>query len=470
MPGAPHWPGDVLAHCVVAGSVRPQPTPDPPQPTIATVNHRQQRQESRYPISLSGMTGGDVREYRQGVEHITSTMRNHRSGLHVVQIGSDATVFRRDAPSDTLERQQRYAGILGEMRPGSHLTFLVTNAPPEAEQITDGALTLIPLPSGAAGWWALTHALRKVDQQDRVSVVTSQTPFVDGWISQHFGRRRGVPTVAQIHYDIYAPEALGAGLQRAKHLAMLAACRHRLGGFAAIRVVSHEQIAGCRDWAPAARIEVIPVPITMTAGSRDSLSLRRGASPTVLFVGRLVDQKNLPRWFNVAARVAAVVPSARFILAGEGPARRSAEVLAQRIGIGSNTRFLGDVCYDDLAGLYGTGSVLLLTSDYEGFGRVIVEASMFGMPVVATDVLGPRELIEDGETGYLREPTDEAGLADAVIRLLQDQELRQQMGAKARVRSFERFDPDALARGWISLLIETAETCLERPLRSNKSL
>jgi glycosyltransferase involved in cell wall biosynthesis len=108
-------------------------------------------------------------------------------------------------------------------------------------------------------------------------------------------------------------------------------------------------------------------------------------------------------------------------------------------------RLLGAIAPEGLGEVYAAADVFLLTSDYEGFGRVVVEASRAGLPVVSTETPGPDELVEPGVNGFLAPPGDAEALADAVARLLEDDELRQRLGAHARSRMEDRFSPEALA-------------------------
>jgi glycosyltransferase involved in cell wall biosynthesis len=106
--------------------------------------------------------------------------------------------------------------------------------------------------------------------------------------------------------------------------------------------------------------------------------------------------------------------------------------------------------------LYRTSHVFALPSSAEAFGIAAVEASASGLPVVAARVGGLADIVDDGTTGYLVEPDDVDGLADALARLVGDPALRQRMGAAARARAEERFDAARNARAIVDLLLSCA--------------
>ncbi len=101
---------------------------------------------------------------------------------------------------------------------------------------------------------------------------------------------------------------------------------------------------------------------------------------------------------------------------------------------------------EDLAGLLPALDVFVSASEGEPFGRVIVEAMAAGVPVVATDSGGKREIVQDGETGLLVPQGDVGAIAEALYELRHDSEKRASMGRAARTAAFERFDVRRVAR------------------------
>lgn len=103
---------------------------------------------------------------------------------------------------------------------------------------------------------------------------------------------------------------------------------------------------------------------------------------------------------------------------------------------------------------YLQSSIYVLSSRYEGLGMVLLEAQAYGVPLVSYDCkCGPRDIIEDGKNGFLVKTGDEKALADAIIRLAKDEQLRKEMGRKAKLHS-QKFSEEAIMKKWNDLFME----------------
>jgi glycosyltransferase involved in cell wall biosynthesis len=151
----------------------------------------------------------------------------------------------------------------------------------------------------------------------------------------------------------------------------------------------------------------------------------------------LKPQKSPVDFVDVAAHVLKRNTRAHFVLAGDGELRPDVEKRIQEHGIGSHFTLLG--WQTDMPEVYRNLDVVVLTSLWEGLPCVFSEAMAGELPLVATNVDGAREAIVHGENGFLHEPHDVEGMAESVIRLLEDSELRQTMGkhGKSRVMEFD---------------------------------
>ena len=150
-------------------------------------------------------------------------------------------------------------------------------------------------------------------------------------------------------------------------------------------------------------------------------------------------QKSPEDFIEVAARVLAKTDRAHFLMAGDGELRPSIEERIRRHNIGPHVTLLGWQSEKDMPEVYRNLDVVVLTSLWEGLPCVFSEAMASGLPIVATNVDGAREAIIDGENGYLHEPHNIEGMAQSVIGLVRNSELRQAMGSrgKARVAEFD---------------------------------
>jgi glycosyltransferase involved in cell wall biosynthesis len=163
--------------------------------------------------------------------------------------------------------------------------------------------------------------------------------------------------------------------------------------------------------------------------------LEAGGPPVVLGVGRLVPQKDFATLLRAFARVRAQRP-VRLLLLGEGPERPALEALAGELGIASDVRFAGRVA--EAPAYMARASVVALSSAWEGFGRVLVEALAVGCPVVSTDCpSGPREILEGGAIGPLVPVGDAAALGTAIASLIERPPDRPLLAKRARAFSLE---------------------------------
>jgi len=162
--------------------------------------------------------------------------------------------------------------------------------------------------------------------------------------------------------------------------------------------------------------------------------------PGVLRVGMVARMnaryKNHSGFLRVAARIHQPLPEIEFLLAGDGPLRPEVEQEAQTLGLGAHVLFLGD--RRDIPSVLASMDVAVLTSDSEGLSNVILEAMAASVPVVAYDVGGNAELVNE-QRGALVAAGDETGFADAVERILVESSLRQQLGLNARKFAEETF-------------------------------
>ena len=201
-------------------------------------------------------------------------------------------------------------------------------------------------------------------------------------------------------------------------------------------LVDRERIA--RD-----KIRVVPngidlsrlPPFTLERAAARAAAGLDPARRLVAQVGRLTGQKDYPTFLRAAAMVAAELPEVDFLIVGEGEERAALEVLAGRLGIAQRLRFTGLV--HDVPALLRAVDVLALTSTYEGFPNVVVEAMASGAVAVASDVGGCRELVTSHESGILVPSRAPAATAAAILRVLREPALGRRLALAAR-RHIER--------------------------------
>ncbi|MEW6532121.1 MAG: glycosyltransferase family 4 protein [Thermodesulfobacteriota bacterium] len=172
----------------------------------------------------------------------------------------------------------------------------------------------------------------------------------------------------------------------------------------------------------------------------------------VLFVGRLVWEKDPVNLLEAFRLVAERLPEARFEIVGKGPMGIELDEGIRRYGLESSVTIVPGS--EDIRENMGRASVFTLSSADEACPNVILEAMAMGLPVVATRVGGIPELVDDGKTGILVPPRNPADLADALTSVLADPAKARQMGLMGRERVVSLFDVDSMVRKTEQVLLD----------------
>jgi len=169
-----------------------------------------------------------------------------------------------------------------------------------------------------------------------------------------------------------------------------------------------------------------------------------GRHPVLGVLARLVEDKGHTYLFQALEKVRARHPSALLLVAGLGPLESRLRAEAERRGLGAAVRFLG--FRDDPAEITALLDVAILPSvGCDASSASIKEAMAMARPVVATDVGGAREILDDGVTGLVVPPADPSALAAAILSLVEEATRAREMGARARASVTSRFGAHLLA-------------------------
>jgi glycosyltransferase involved in cell wall biosynthesis len=274
-------------------------------------------------------------------------------------------------------------------------------------------------------------------KQGNYNVVTSQDPFETGFIAWRMARRFGAGLHLQLHGDFFSSpywrKESYFNLFR-YHLA-----RFLLERANGIRVVSSRVKEHLVREFGVARDRVIKVPVYSALpelGERaGSLREKYAGNFLYLYLGRLTQEKNLGMLIRAFSQVHSKYPASRLVIAGRGPEKKRLEQLALLSEASGAIVFLDWT--DDVWDYYRSADVFVLPSNYEGWGRVAVEAAHAGVPVIMTDVGLTGEFIHDRESGLVVPVGDKDALAGAMLELRQNENLRKRLAANAQ-KALER--------------------------------
>ena len=247
----------------------------------------------------------------------------------------------------------------------------------------------------------------------------------------------------------YVYLAIGSAHPLLKHRGRRALHRHYTGRASMVVAVSRfvaSEILEMTDVGPE-RVEIIHNGRDKDAFVPASRERAEGDAARAIFVGRMEGQKR-PDWFIDAIRaVRQEGHAAEGIMVGAGPLIAELEPFARENGV----KMLGR--RDDVPDLMSSADFLIMTSrPPEGMPGVLIEAGLSGLPAIATDVPGARDVIDDGVTGLIVDTDDQEALIDAVRRMISDDEMRAKMGEAARTRCCGFFSLEASADRWEAVL------------------
>jgi len=194
------------------------------------------------------------------------------------------------------------------------------------------------------------------------------------------------------------------------------------------------------------------------AGKKEEARKKLGIGPqekVISTIGPFKPQKNLSDFIEMARLVADSAKQARFIMVGDGQQRRLLEEKTARYSLQEKVSFLG--WRDDIPEILSATDVFVMTALWEGLPRSVVEALVSGVPVVAYAVDGTREIIKDGESGFLVKPKDFASLARKVLTLLDDGKTLERMSGAAKGSVDKTFDIEYMVRQQEELYLALVE-------------
>lgn len=321
--------------------------------------------------------------------------------------------------------------------------------------------TVAPYRLGKANVLRTSSRMRKYVRRNGIRIVHS-----GGVLANAIARRasRGLPVcvVTTVQVEAGAAAADGAG-RRGVWLRRLIerSTRSRTDRFIAVsEAVARALVA---DGVPRDRVIVAHNGVRIAdvqTGARGEMppALRTGPGPLVGCVARLEPVKGADVFVRAAQVVAARRPDARFVLVGDGSQRAAIEALVSDLGMADRFALTGMLspALPVVAGL----DVVAVPSRSEGQSILAVEAMALGKPVVASDVGGLPEVVEDGVTGLLVPAGDHAALASAIVSLLDDPARAAAMGAAGLARAIDHFSLDDQLKRYLALFRElVAESC-----------
>ncbi|OXY88893.1 glycosyltransferase family 4 protein [Streptomyces diastatochromogenes] len=275
-------------------------------------------------------------------------------------------------------------------------------------------------------------------QKTSADVVIGTRPSLNLFVAAH--TRDGALRVAQEHMTHLAiPPAVRAEMARVYP---------RLDG---ITTVTDADAHSFMENTPIPGIPVVGIPNSVPEPSVEPSDCSR---KVVVSAGRMHPIKRYDLLIRAFAELAEEFPDWQLRIYGDGGEAGRLRGLVTELGLTGRVLFMGG--FSPIESEWAKGSIAAVTSSAESFGMTLVEAMRCGLPVVSTDCpVGPREILADGEDGFLVPNGEVEGIAWGLRRLMADEPLRRAMGAAA-LRNAARFDPSAVADRYLELFEDAA--------------
>ena len=296
-------------------------------------------------------------------------------------------------------------------------------------------------------WRALTRALDALPASE-FDLVHIHTPFLAHYAGVRFARRANIACIATYHtfFEEYLHHYVPLLPRRLSRLLARSFTRSQCAAVQALIAPSEPMRAVLTGYGVSTPIHVLPTGLAadrFRAGDGRAFRARAGIDaqrPLVTYIGRVAHEKNIGFLVEVFRRVLASVPEALLVIAGEGPAREALRQQVAHLGLEGHVHFAGYLERDSaLLDCYAAADVFVFASRTETQGLVLLEAMAQGVPVVSTAELGTRSILVPG-SGALVVPEQQQEFAAAVVRVLSDAGVREELAARGR----------AYARNWSS--------------------
>jgi glycosyltransferase involved in cell wall biosynthesis len=294
--------------------------------------------------------------------------------------------------------------------------------------------------------------LYRIIRRERFAIVHTHTPK-PGLLGQLAARMAGVPVIINTLHGFYFHDNMSPRQRRfyiaLEHIAarcsdiILSQNREDIQTAIRERICPPEKIKHLGNGIDLTRF----VPEHISGAERSALRAELGIpddAPVVGFVGRLAARrKGFLDFLAAGQRIARRLPQVRFLIVGSADLGKPDAVhpdVAQEYGIKDQCHFVGWRPNAELPRFYALMDVLTLPSLFEGVPRTLIEGSTMGVPLVATDVKGNREVVDHGQNGFLVPLGDVTALSSAILTILANEKIAQAMRAKGRHIAHKRFD------------------------------
>ncbi len=347
--------------------------------------------------------------------------------MNVLTIGTDRNLFIEG--STARARIAQYGSIVDEYH---IIVFSLSSHALTATKIADNVWVY---PTNSASKFLYMRDARRVAKTlGNVDLVSAQDPFECGLAASWIAQDKKARLQVQLHTDPFSASFKQESLLNRIRLII---ARRVIPKADCIRVVSQRAKRGLQAAGIALKAEPSVLPIFVDVldivHAQPTFSLHEKYSQFnfwVLMVSRLTKEKRIDRALDAMTLLAKQYPKLGLVIVGDGPLRQKLAAQAEHNGIKDHVIFEG--WQHDLVSYYKTASCYLLTSDYEGYGRTLIEAAASGLPIVTTDVGIVDEYFADNDSALIVRERDVTAIAQRISTLIEDNNTRVRLSYTAK--------------------------------------
>lgn len=341
--------------------------------------------------------------------------------MKILNISLDASILKEG--SRARKRHLGYARLLGEL----HILVLY----PGKEQVVGNNIWIYSVCGNKfSRFLAAYQKAKRIIRNRQIDFISSQDPFFAGLIGWLLKKKFGLPLQIQVHTDFLSQYFWEESWMNRIRVSL---ARFLIRGADKIRVVS-ERIKRSLIRIGIDEDKILVIPIYSDNGKQaildDEYSRRENNKFIFLTIGRLSREKNIEMQIAAMVEIIKSHPETELHIVGDGPMKNKLEAGVKNLGLAEEIKFFG--WQDDLGEFYRNADAFLLTSNYEGWGMVVVEAAACGLPIIMTDVGLAGEIIKNNESGLIVPAGGKNKLKEAMIKLLENVDFRKELGKKAK--------------------------------------
>lgn len=360
--------------------------------------------------------------------------------MRILMISSDKKILEKG--SAVRWRMMGYGSVLDEL----HIIVFTLKSPKSGTLNLTGNVWVYPTNS-YSHWLYIFDAIktgRRIIGNSRNEIIVScQDPFEAGFVGWIFKIRFKLRLQLQAHTDFLSKHFAHGVLNKVRvHLA-----RFLLPRADCVRVVSRriKNSITSKMEIPDSKFQVLPIFVDVEKiYDTEPISDLHKKYPQfefiVLLASRLTYEKNIRLALKALRQVVRRYRRVGLVIVGDGPLKKDLQLKARKWGLEKNVIF--EPWTEDISSYYKTADMFLLTSDYEGYGRTLIEAAVAGCPIVATNVGIIGEVFSHGETALVCDPRDTLCVINHIRSLRADVHMRHRLASRARDAAFRNAQKD----------------------------